>query len=268
MAPTHAPTKSFSAYKALSFDVFGTLIDWESGVLPSLRALLINAQSHASTPKPIGDRTLLASLNKLLKAIQASDPKLSYDQVLARGFLGVAAEYDITSWVPEEVLEEEAQKFGKQVGSWPVFPDTVKALQALGKHYKLIVLSNVDDDNFSRILSGPFADVKWDAVYTAEMIGSYKPDLANFHYLIKHEKEDLGIEKEEMLHVAQSLTHDHVPCKDPAIELPSVWIARNKETSPRGTEEEAIKTGAGWEWEFRSMGEFAAEAEKSFGEVK
>ncbi len=92
------------------------------------------------------------------------------------------------------------------------FPDTVPALQTLKKYYKLVILSNIDNESIARTVSGPLKGVDFDAVYTAENIGSYKPDLKNFRYLVENVKE-LGVEKGEILHTAQSLTHDCVPAK-------------------------------------------------------
>ena len=88
-----------------------------------------------------------------------------------------------------------------------------------------MALCNVDASTLAASLAGPLQTSKkiFDAVYTADEIGSYKPDLANFEYLIEHVEKDFGVKKEEILHVAQSLTHDHVPAK--AVGLPpGVWI--------------------------------------------
>lgn len=94
-----------------------------------------------------------------------------------------------------------------------------------GKRYKLIPLSNVDLASFQQTLSGPLKGCHFDKVYTAEDIGSYKPDLKNFHYLLEHVKSDFGIEKAELCHVAQSLFHDHGPAKQ--VGLQSVWVDRS-----------------------------------------
>lgn len=87
------------------------------------------------------------------------------------------------------------------------------ALKALKKYYKLVILSNIDNESIARTVSGPLRGVEFDAVYTAENIGSYKPDLKNFRYLVENAKKELGVEKGEILHTAQSLTHDCVPAK-------------------------------------------------------
>ena len=105
------------------------------------------------------------------------------------------------------------QAFGSQIGTWTAFPDTVAALQILKKYYKLVILSNIDNESIARTVSGPLAGADFEAVYTAQNIGSYKPDLKNFEYLLKGAEKELGVKKEEVLHTAQSLTHDCVPAK-------------------------------------------------------
>ncbi len=122
-----------------------------------------------------------------------------------------------------EKQAEELKNGG--VGKWPAFADTVEAMKRLGKYYKLIALSNIDEKSFDGTLTGPLKDVKFDGVYIAEDIGSYKPDLKNFKYLFKNARDSFGIEMGEILHVAHSLQHDHVPAKEIGME-PSVWIER------------------------------------------
>ncbi len=163
----------------------------------------------------------------------------------------------------------EAKEFGRSIGSWPAFPDTVSAMQTLSKHYKLVVLSNVDQDSFSRTLSGPLSGVAFDAIYTAQDIGSYKPDLRNFEYLIEHVRKDFGVGKDEIWMVAQSLVHDHRQVKKMGMRS-SVWISRGGEVAGEGPvmgggiEEmkEEVDLGA----TFSTLGEFAAAVEEGFKE--
>ena len=121
----------------------------------------------------------------------------------------------------------EAAAFGASAGTWPAYLSTVDCMAILAKHYKLVALTNLDKASFAAILAGPLqSKVKFDAVYSAEDIGSYKPDLANFRYLIEHVEKDFGAQKHEILHISQNLMQDHVPAK--AVGLPpGVWINGN-----------------------------------------
>lgn len=165
----------------------------------------------------------------------------------------------------------DVERIGDGPGRWPAFGDTVDALKKLGRYYKLVILSNVNEANIARAAAGPLAGARFDAVYTAEAIGSYKPDLKNFRYLFDGVRREFGVEKEKggLLHVARSLTADHVPAKE--VGLRSVWIARG------GDKEEGYGTGGdygklkeegklGFEWTFQTMGEFADEVERQFAE--
>jgi len=114
--------------------------------------------------------------------------------------------------------------FGASVPSWPAFPDSVDALRFLSGHFGLVILSNVDRAGFSA--SNTLLGVEFDAIYTAEDIGSYKPNLSNFEYLIKHVESDLGHGKSDILHTAQSIRHDHIPAR--SIGLDNAWIDRNR----------------------------------------
>jgi 2-haloalkanoic acid dehalogenase type II len=157
-----------------------------------------------------------------------------------------------------EPSEEEAGYFGSRIGAWPAFPDTVSALQALKKHYKLVILSNIDNDSIAATISGPLRGVEFDAVYTAQNIGSYKPSLSNFKYLLEGVKRDLGVEKDQVLHTAQALLVDHIPAK--TMGMHSAWINREDEEETL----EKIKGEVSFTWQFESLGEMAAAVEKEF----
>lgn len=251
-------------YKVLSFDIYATLIDWESAIYQELLSLLhrlpsTHPQRHASE---IGQREFLLSAHNALELeIQHDHPKLSYPDVLEQIYHRLATDLQV-SFTPAE-----AASFGKSVGTWPAFPDTLVAMQTLAKYYKLVVLSNVDGLSFSFTLAGPLRGVMFDAIYTADEIGSYKPDLANFQYLIEHVEKDFGAQKSEILHVAQSLMHDHVPAK--AIGLPpGVWIERGGDSGSmmggkmaKLEQEGKLQLGA----KFMTLGNLAAEVEWTFG---
>ncbi|CAG8982404.1 hypothetical protein HYALB_00007526 [Hymenoscyphus albidus] len=249
-------------YKILSFDIFGTLIDWETGIndalLPLLSELPASSIHHPSQNNVLTTRKFILSAYTTLElSVQKEEPTLPYPKVLASVYEKLASQLSIP------ITAEEAAQFGSTIGSWPAFPDTVAAMQALSNNYKLIVLSNVDRSSFSQTLYGPLKGVEFDAIYTAEDIGSYKPNLRNFQYLVDHAKESFGAEKKEILHVAQSIAHDHKTAKKAGFE-PTIWIKRR----PRG--EEALMGG---DWEeakdevnlaatFGTLGEFAEAVEK------
>lgn len=140
------------------------------------------------------------------------------------------------------------------MGKWPAFPDTIEALNRLKKHYKLVILSNVDQKSFHEVLEGPLKDVRFDAVYTAEEIGSYKPDLNNFHYLLDHVRAELGVEKGKVLHTAHGLKSDHVPALE--MEMSSAWVARG-DGDGKGGKLGAVKGKVGFTWQFENMRDMA-----------
>jgi 2-haloalkanoic acid dehalogenase type II len=185
--------------------------------------------------------------------LQTSRPTLRYNELLPLAYKAFANFVNLP-----QPSEEEARHFGSRIGSWPVFLDTVPALQALKKHYKLVILSNIDNDSIAATISGPLKGVEFDAVYTAQNIGSYKPSLSNFTYLLERVKRDLGVEKEHVLHTAQALLVDHVPAKK--MGMHSAWINREDEQETLGK----LKGQVAFTWQFESMGEMAAAVEKEF----
>ena len=196
-----------SDFKALSFDCYGTLIDWEAGIAEALRPLA--GESGASADE------LLDAYGPIEHAIEVEQPGLAYSQLLEHVHERLSDKFGVE---PDEV---EAAKFGASVGDWPAFPDSAEALRYLKQHFKLVILSNVDRLSFAG--SNARLGVEFDHIFTAQDIGSYKPDLRNFEYLLAHLAED-GIEKGELLHVAQSLFHDHVPAN--RLGIASAWIDR------------------------------------------
>lgn len=167
-----------------------------------------------------------------------------------------------------EPSQEEVDAFSASVKDWPAFPDTAEALQRLKKHYKLVVLSNADTTSFTASLPKLGGEGVFDAVLTAEVIGSYKPDLNNFEYMLKEVKERFGVEKGAVLHTAQSLFHDHVPAEQMGIR--SAWISRREAAigvdDDEDDEDDGVvkeKVGA-WEWRWDTLGEMADAVEKDF----
>jgi 2-haloacid dehalogenase len=196
-------------FRVLTFDCYGTLIDWESGIFAALGPLLVKM------PAPIGRDSALEAFARHESAQEAETPKTRYSELLAKVHRRLAAEWGIAA------DEEAAQRFGASVPDWPAFADSATALAALKEHYQLVILSNVDRASFAG--SNRRLGVVFDAVFTAEDIGSYKPDPENFRYLLERLAER-GVRKEDILHTAQSLFHDHVPAKRAG--LASAWIDR------------------------------------------
>ena len=153
-----------------------------------------------------------------------------------------------------ETSEALDDAFGESVPLWPAFPDTADALRVLKRHYKLVILSNVHREGFAA--SNRKLGVDFDAIYTAEDIGSYKPADANFEYLLAHVDSDLGMNKADILHTAQSLHHDHTPAK--RFGLANAWIDRQRlsEGGSWGATEE-VEDMPGLDFKFFSMGEMA-----------
>jgi 2-haloacid dehalogenase len=196
-------------FKVLTFDCYGTLIDWEIGMLEALALLVKRVQ-----PPPSNDQ-VLAAHGRHEHFQELWTPTRRYSDLLATVWKRLAEEWGVPASL------EEALAYGQSIGSWPAFSDTVEALAYLKRHYRLVVLSNVDNASFAK--SNARLQVAFDAIYTAEDIGSYKPAPRNFEYMLEKLK-TLGLEKKDVLHTAQSLFHDHGPAK--AIGLSSCWIDR------------------------------------------
>ena len=181
-------------FKALTFDCYGTLIDWESGMIEALRPLTNKVGRDLSRDE------ILAAHGALEQAQQNYTPGRRYNEILATVYKRLAEQWGVpVSW-------EECQTYGQSIKNWPAFADTPGALQYLKKYYKLVILSNVDNESFQH--SNRRLQVDFDAIYTAEDIGSYKPDQRNFDYMLENLK-SIGIAKGDILHTAESLFHDH-----------------------------------------------------------
>jgi 2-haloacid dehalogenase len=207
------PPIDFDHFQVLSFDCYGTLIDWEAGILAGLRGVL--------DPRCIAaeDDDLLERYARHEAAIEAGD-YVRYRQVLAQALGGVCAELGV------EPTEEEAAAFGGSVGEWPAFPDSSDALADLARRFRLAAITNCDDDLFAA--SNRRLGVTFDWVITAQQVGSYKPTLRNFELAF----ERIGVPRERILHVAQSLFHDHVPAK--RLGMTTVWVDRRHERPGSG----------------------------------
>ena len=195
----------FSHFTAISFDCYGTLIDWEAGILPTLRALI---KSHG---RSLSDTALLELYGEF-EAEAESGPYQSYRKVM------------------ESVIQQLGEQMGfrpspgeirslhESVPAWLPFSDTVPALQQLEKRYKLVVISNIDDDLFTQ--TRKHLGVPFDCVITAQRACSYKPSPNNFRLALQ----TMGIPPDQLLHVGQSVYHDVIPAQ--LLGIPTVWVNR------------------------------------------
>ena len=204
-------------FRVLTFDCYGTLIDWESGIYAALQSLLAKRATACDRDQ------VLEEFGRHESAQQSETPGLRYRDLLAVVHRRLANAWSVPT------SDDDDRRFGHSVGDWPAFPDSAEALAYLKRHYQLVILSNVDRDSFR--LSNARLGVAFDAIYTAEDIGSYKPDRRNFGYLLGALSER-GFRRGDILHTAQSLFHDHVPAKE--ADLATAWIDRRHEQAGWG----------------------------------
>ncbi len=203
--------KRLSDHKVLTFDCYGTLIDWEAGIWDALQPLLMaNGRSDISRANALESHAILEHRH------ETETPGMLYTDVLTSVHRDFTAKFDLQS---SAQLDTD---FGRSIPHWPAFPDSADALRYLQTQYKLVILSNVSREGFAA--SNRKLGVECDAIYTAEDIGSYKPAAANFDYLLKRLSEDHGLAKSDILHTAQSLFHDHIPAR--SFGLSNAWIDR------------------------------------------
>ena len=233
------PPADLRDFDALSFDCYGTLIDWETGIAGVL------AHWARRNGLDLSDEALLTAYSAHEARAEAAHPTDLYPAILARSLRDLGRE------LGAEVTDEDARRLGASVPDWPAFPDSPGALQALSERYQLIILSNVDRNSFAA--SNRRLAVTFTSILTAEDIGSYKPSPRNFEALLA-ELDRLGIDRKRLLHVAQSLFHDHVPAQQ--FGLPTVWINRRYDRPGWGATPEP-PAGVTPGWEFPSMQAFA-----------
>lgn len=207
----------FGPIKALTFDCYGTIVDWETGILSAL------SKTRQEFGVELGDAAVLAAFAAAETAQESAQPGAFYPDILAAVYNDLTADWCIT---PPDGADAV---FGQSIGDWPVFADSAEALKYLGEHFVLGVLSNVDRGSFDRTQAQ--LGVEFDEVMTAEDIGSYKPDPRNFEFLLARMAER-GIEPGQVLHVAQSLYHDHVPAKQ--FGLKTVFVDRRSDRAGNG----------------------------------
>jgi 2-haloacid dehalogenase len=252
-------------FEALTFDCYGTLIDWESGIFTALAPLLARAGGDVSAGGSDGEGgvsragmglsrsevglsrdAVLEAFARLEAHQQEQTPDMLYSELLAEVHGQLAVEWDVVRDPQEDAA------FGRSIADWPAFPDTVEALRYLKRQFRLVILSNVDRASFQA--TNARLGVAFDAIYTAQDIGSYKPDRRNFIYLLDRQREQ-GVEKDRVLHVAQSLFHDHVPAQ--AMGLASAWIDRRHDKVGSGATA-PVSPDVRYDFRFISLGALAA----------
>lgn len=230
-----------SDFRVLSFDVYGTLVDWEGGILAAFQPTLNKSQAQFTR------KHLLTIYHELEREQQTKTPDMPYHQLLTTIHPEFAKRLGL-----EIPSQEESKQFGESIGNWPAFPDTVDALKRLSKHYKLVVLSNVDRESFAKTNAGSLEGFPFDLIITAQDVGTYKPDLRNFEYMLKTVKSTFDIEPSQVLQTAQSQFHDHHPAKK--IGIKSAWIERPGATM--GNLADNV-----YDWRFDTMGDMVNEVE-------
>ena len=231
-------------FKVLSFDCYGTLIDWESGMVNAL-APLTDQLGGRLTRNEILEAHARHESNQ-----QRQTPYKRYSELLAIVYRRLAEDWGVkASW-------EDCVCYGDSIKDWPAFPDSADSLRYLKQHYKLVILSNVDNVSFSA--SNQKLGVDFDAIYTAEDIGSYKPSDANFEYMLSM-LQGRGYEKEDVLHTAESMFHDHIPANRHGLR--SCWIYRRHDQQGFGATMHPGKMPH-YDFRFNSMAEMV-EAHKA-----
>jgi 2-haloacid dehalogenase len=199
-------------FSTLTFDCYGTLVDWERGILAELKPW---ALKHRLA---IDDGGLLEAFGQIEAHCEAETPDKLYPELLGDVLRRLASRWSVT------LEADEAATFGDSVGRWPIFADSPASLQYLKRYYKLVILSNVDRASFAK--SNEKLGVSFDRIITAQDVGSYKPNKRNFEYALADIDRALGVGKAGILHTAQSLFHDIVPAK--SFGLRTMWVDRRR----------------------------------------
>lgn len=195
-------------FKYISFDCYGTLINWEEGIRDAVKNLF-------APEFRVGMREVLASFAKWESKFEGEchDGHFrSYYEILTDVLVSMCGDFGIKPFGKTKFV------LANSVQTWQPFPDTIAALKELSQRFKLVILSNVDDDIFAE--TNKRLHTKFHAVFTAEQIGSYKPARRNFEYML----DQLACDPNEILHIAQSIYHDHAPAKE--LGLTTMWVNR------------------------------------------
>lgn len=200
-------------YELLTFDCYGTLIDWAAGI----RRAVEGVAAESGVPVDAGE---LYRAHARIEAEAQQPPWRGYREVLTEVLVGLGRELGFAAPAARRPALAES------VPSWPAFPDTNPALVRLKRRFRLGILSNIDRDLLRRTME--HFEVAFDVVVTAEDVRSYKPGHAHFERLRELERPAAGA----WLHVAQSLFHDVMPAGE--LGIPCVWINRRGETNDSG----------------------------------
>jgi 2-haloacid dehalogenase len=209
----------YNHFAVLSFDCYGTLIDWETGILTALRPML---ERHGVTTTK---GQILEVYGELESQIE-SEGYRAYRSVLRQVVGRLGERFEFTPSL------EDLNCLADSIGRWPAFPDTIDALHRLQTRYRLAIISNTDDDLFAE--TNKTLQVTFDHIVTAAQVGAYKPSHDMFSYAVQ----TIGEQQERILHVAQSIFHDHVPAKE--MGFTTVWINRRTGQSGGGATPSAV----------------------------
>jgi 2-haloacid dehalogenase len=231
-----APRIDYGRFEAITFDCYGTLIDWEAGLTAAFQPVF-RARGTAFDQDAVLERFAVHE-----EATEAG-PYRRYRDVLAIALRGVSVDFGI------EPTADEIDAFSSSVGDWPAFTDTPAALARLRERFRLGIITNCDDDLFAASLPKLGTDFEW--VITAQQVGSYKPDERNFEAAFAR----IGLPRDRILHTAQSLFHDHAPAQ--RLGMTSVWIDRRGDRAGSGA---TPHSEAAPDATFPDMASFAAAA--------
>ena len=195
----------FSRFSIITFDCYGTLIDWETGILGAMRPILSAHHAHLT------DADILRTYGEI-EAEEESGSYQPYKEILTAVIRGFGIRL---GFVPSE---EEEQSLPNSLANWKPFPDTVAVLRRLKQKFKLGILSNIDDDLFSA--TAPQLEIEFDYVVTASRARAYKPSLEIFRLAQKR----IGLPSQQWLHAGQSIYHDVIPAR--SMGIATVWVNR------------------------------------------
>ncbi len=234
-------------YDVLSFDCYGTLIDWETGIAAVL------APWAREVGLELSDEELLVAYADNEARVAREMPTALYSVVLAEAFRRTG------ETLGRPVSEQWARRLGESVPEWPAFPDSAEALALLARDYRLVIVSNVHREGFAG--SNKRLGVEFDRIITAEDVGAYKPAPNHFEALDSALRE-MGVPRERLVHVAQRLFHDHVPAKRHGLR--SVWINRRHDRPGWGATPEPAAEYS-YNLEFPDLISFARAARQAKG---
>lgn len=231
----------FDRFQVLSFDCYGTLIDWEAGIRTALHRWADRHQVAATDTELLD---LFATFETRIE--RETRPAPLYPAVLEETLRRIG------SAVGGEVDDLDTEAFGASVGAWPAFSDSAEALLRLQQRYRLVIVSNIDQASFAA--SNRHLGVTFDRIITAEEVGAYKPEEPHFTALLAQIR-SWGLQQDQLLHIAQSLFHDHEPAHRAG--LATVWIDRRHGKDGYGATPAPADPSARPDWRFESMAAFA-----------